>query len=427
MKQFRYIAPGMLLVLIASPLVQARDFSARVSVVSAESDNAFKSTEDTIDERQDAYVLSLTGNYANDFLTTEVNYTGSDERFAKASQEERRFLEGRSMLLLGALTDPADIEFKHSRTSLLSTPDAINLSNNQDERESLSVIPRLKKRVTAADLLIASVDYTQIHFLKNDLNDSERSSAQFNWVHQSTQVSELNFLVQRTDIGFDNFPDADYVYSSAVATYSTQLRKLSYTLAAGYNRSEPSTGDTYGSPTYALSVAFKDPLNSLQLMLAQSITDSSMENGNLAFVSPIIDGESTYKVDQIKRRNASLSWGSNFICDKCSLSVSVHRGVDDYVVLPDEINIQGASVAFTYNLSKRSAVSLRSSSSEQEFVGELLGRDYTIDRTTLDYRYDFDGGFSLRFFAEQEERGSENNATTYQETLLGGELTWTIF
>ena len=427
MNQFRYIARGMLLVFIASPLVQARDFSASVSVKSAESDNALKTTEDPIDERQDSYVLSLSGDYANDFLTTEVDYTGSDERFAEGSQEERSYLEGRSMLLLGALTDPVDIEFKHSRTTLLGTPDAIDISDNQDERETLSVIPRLKKRMSSSDLVIASVDYTQTHFLKNRLNDSERLSALLNWLHQSSEVNQLNLQVQRTDISFDQFPSADYIYSSAVATYSTQLRKLAYTLAAGYNRSERSDDETYSSPTYAFSITYNDPLNSLQLMVAQAITDSSMGSGNLSFIDPTIDGESTYKVDQIKRRNASLTWVGNFICDRCSLTASAHSGVDDYVVLPDEIKIQGALLGFSYNLSKRSSFVFNASRTEQKFIGDLLGKDYLLEASTAYYRYEFDAGVSLRFFVEQEERDSDDKMAVYKEKLVGGELTWTIF
>ena len=141
------------------------------------------------------------------------------------------------------------LEFKHARSKLLSTPDAIDISDNQDGRETLSVIPRLKKRMSSSDLVIASVDYTQTHFLKNRLNDSERLSALLNWLHQSSEVNQLNLQVQRTDISFDQFPSADYIYSSAVATYSTQLRKLAYTLAAGYNRSERSDDETYSSPT----------------------------------------------------------------------------------------------------------------------------------------------------------------------------------
>lgn len=427
MNQFRYMARVMLVLLIASPLVQARDFSARVSVRSAESDNALKSTEEPIVERQDTYILSLSGEYTNDYLTTEVDYTGSDERFAKDSQEERDYLEGSSRLLLGALTDPVDIEFNHSRKTLLSKPDAINLSDNQDERETLNVVPRLKKRMSAADLVTASVDYTQTRFVKTPLNDSERSSVQLNWLHQSTRVSQINFLAQRTDIAFDKFPNADYIYSSAVATYSTQLRNLAYTLAAGYNRSERSNDEAHGSPTYAFSVAFNNQLNSLKLMLSQAITDSSIGGGSLSFSDPTMDDESIYKVDQIERKNASIGWVANFICDKCSLTASVQRGVDEYLVLPDEIKTQGASFGFAYSLSKRSSLSFRASRTEQKYVGDLLGKDYLIDTSSAIYRYDFDAGVSLGFFVEQEERDSDDMMMVYKEQLVGGELSWTIF
>lgn len=426
MNQFRYIARGLLAVLVAAPLVQARDFSAAVSVKSAESDNALKSTEEPIVERQDTYQLTLNGDYDNTFLKAEVDYTGSDERFAEESQERRRYLEGNSMLLLGALTDPADIQFKHSSTALLGTPEAIDITNNQDERETLSVIPRLKKRLSAADLVIAAVDFTQTSFKKNNLNDSERSSAQLSWLHQSTKVNEFGLQGQYTDIAFDNFPGADYVYSSAVATYSTQLRKLAYSVAAGYNRSERADDTTYNSPTYSFSVAYNDPLNSLQLMLGQAITDSSMGSGNLSNPDPLADG-SIYKVDQIERSSASLTWVGNFICANCSLTASVQSNTDDYVVLPDEINSRGASLGFSYELSRRSSLEFRAARTKQKYVGDLDGKDYSLDFATAAYRYEFDAGVSLRFFIEQEDRDSDDKMAVYDERLVGGELSWAIF
>ena len=152
-----------------------------------------------------------------------------------------------------------------------------------------------------------------------------------------------------------------------------------------------------------------------------------MGSGNLSFIDPTIDGESTYKVDQIKRRNASLTWVGNFICDRCSLTASAHSGVDDYVVLPDEIKIQGALLGFSYNLSKRSSFVFNASRTEQKFIGDLLGKDYLLEASTAYYRYEFDAGVSLRFFVEQEERDSDDKMAVYKEKLVGGELTWTIF
>lgn len=427
MNQLRYIARGLLAVLVVAPLVQARDFSARISAKSAESDNALKTAEAPIDERQDTYQLTVSGDYDNTFLKAEVDYTGSEERFAENSQERRRYLEGDSMLLLGALTDPVDIQFKHSSTALLGTPDAIDITDNQDERESLSIIPRLKKRMSAADLVIAAVDITQTSFEKNNLNDSERASAQLSWLHQSTKVNQLSLQGQYTDIAFENFPRADYVYSSAVATYSTELRKLAYSVAAGYNRSERADDVTYGSPTYAFSATYNDPLNSLQLMLGQMITDSSMGSGTLSNLDPLADGDSLYKVDQIERRSASLTWVGSFICDNCTLTASLHSSTDDYVVLPDEIKNQGASLGFSYNLSRRSSLEFRAARTEQKFVGDLVGQDYLLDRASASYRYKFDAGASLRFFVEQEERDSDDKIAVYEERLVGGELAWTIF
>lgn len=198
-------------------------------------------------------------------------------------------------------------------------------------------------------------------------------------------------------------------------------------MVAGYNRSERSNDETYGSPTYAFGVTYNDSLNSLQLMLSQSITDSSMGGGGLLGLDPLADSDSVYKVDQIKRKNASIDWVSNFLCDKCSVNASLQKGTDDYVVLADEIEIQAASLGFSYDLSKRSSFSIEASTSEQKFVGDLFGKDYSIEKATAYYHYKFDGGISLGLFIEQEERDSKDITAIYEEKLIGGELSWVIF
>lgn len=422
MKKSRNYSKTLLFIAIISSVSEAKDFSGHIAASVGESDNAGKTSTDPISEKQESYEIGLSGDYDNTYLSASVDYTGTDNRFAEKSQRDQQYLEGKSMLQLGSLTDPVDVQFNHSRKTLLSSPDEINITNNQDEREMLSATPRIKKRISDADLLVGSVEVADINFIESDINDSERQTAILAWTRSSSKVSQFNVQLQRADVKFPNSEDANYTYTAAVATYTTELRKLQYTLALGYNRSERETQESFGKPTYALSITYNSGLNSLQLMGSQAITDSSYGGGNLPSVNQSPTSDGVFKVDQIQRRNAELTWTNKFLCNKCTMNVSIHHSNDDYVVLPDEIRQQGGRVDLTYDFSAQSSLSLGYGVSENKFIGSLAGEDYELDSASIQYRYFFNSGISFRLFAEEEKRESDGSVKVYDETFVGVSL-----
>ncbi len=426
MKQFLRVKPGALLLSLMSGMASAQQLSGHISASSGESDNAYKSETNVLTERQDSYEIALAGEYNNQFLSATAEYTGLDQRFAEHSQEDKRTLDGSASLMLGAPSDPVDLQLKHSRHTLLSAPDDINITTNQDEREIVSIIPRVKKRISAADMLLASVDFTQIDFTKNELNNSKRTTAALSWLRRASKVSSINLQAQQSDINFDNFDSADYRYTNAVVVYSTQLRNLSYSLAVGYNRSERDSGDNYGSPTYAVSTGYKTALHSFKLMSSKAITDSSMGNGNIQGVNqnPINDG--SFKVDQIDRINTELSWGTQILCIKCTLGFSLHQNRDDYLLLADEGRQEGGSASFAYAFSENIKASYRASDMKQRFVGSLIGRDYDYKTQRLDLGIGFAESFNFRIFMEIEDRDSDDNDRTYNEEFVGAAISYSF-
>ncbi|QEY17304.1 hypothetical protein D0C16_15735 [Cellvibrio sp. KY-GH-1] len=424
MKQFLRVKPGALLLSVMSGMASAQQFGGHISASSGESDNAYKSETRLLTERQDTYEVALAGDYTNQFLSGTAEYTGLDRRFAEHSQEDVRTLDGAASLMLGAPTDPVDLQLKHSRHTLLSAPDEINVTTNQDEREIVSVIPRVKKRISAADMVLASADFTQIDFTKNELNNSKRTTAALSWIRRASKVSNINLQAQQSDIKFDNFDSADYRYTNAVVVYSTQLRNLSYSLAVGYNRSERDSGDNYGSPTYAFSTSYKTPLHSFKLMSSKAITDSSMGNGNVRGVNQNPDNDGAFKVDQIERVNTEVSWGTQALCIKCTLSLSLHQNKDDYLLLPDEGRQEGGSASFTYSFTEDIKASYKASDLRQRFVGSLIGRDYDYKTQRLELAIGIVESFSFRVFMELEDRDSDDNDRTYNEEFVGAALSY---
>lgn len=426
MKYFLRISPAGILLGIISNGVVAQELGGHISVSSGESDNAFKSATNFLSERQDTYEAGLAGRYNNQYLSATAEYTGQDKRFAKGSQEDRSFLDGSSSLLLGSLSSPVDLQVKHSQRTLLSAPDDLNITTNQDEREIISVIPRIRKRITDADLLSLSADYSQIEYAKNELNNSTRTLGELSWLHSISRVSDIRFLAQQSDISFDNFEFADYRYSNSAIVYSTSLRKLSYSLMVGYNKSEREIGGDYSGSTYSFNASYKAPLHTFKLISGRSITDSSMGGGNVQSVNQNPNSDGAHRVDQIERTNTELSWSTEFICSKCSADISLHQNSDDYLVLGDEGRQQGGAFTFAYAFTKKSRLSYRISDMKQEFSGSLVGRDYTYQTQSVEYEFKFTDSLGFRAFYEREDRDSDSNQRTYIEEFVGAAVTYSF-
>jgi hypothetical protein len=402
----------------------AQGFGGSVSVSSGESDNAFKTEDNLLSERQDTYKLGVKGEYSNQFLSATAEYTGQDQRYAKGSQEDKAFVEGSSALLLGAASSPVDLELKHSRRTLLGAPDDINISTNQDDREILSVIPRFKKKLSNADLFIASAEFTHIEFTKNELNNSERVTAALSWLRDISRISSLSLEVEQTDISFENFNVADYRYTNSMLVYSRQLRRLAYSLAAGYNQSERELGGTYDSPTYTASVNYKTAYHNFQLTSNRAITDSSLGGGNVPSVNLNPTNDGAFNVDQIERTNTELSWTTQILCIRCTAGFSWYSNKDNYLVLSDEGRQKGGAVNFSYAFSDNARLSYRFSDMKQTFAGTLLGKDYNYRTQLLEVSFDLSRDIGTRVFYEKEARDSDTNSRTYEENFFGAAISY---
>ena len=422
MKRFMRINSVGLLLGLLSSYAAGQQFGGQLSISSGESDNARKLENNKLEERQDTYEFGLNGKYSNQFLSATAEYTGQDQRFAEDSQEERKYVDGSSSIILGGAADLFDIELKHSRRTLLTAPDDLNITNNQDDREIVSAIPRIKKRITDADFLALSADFSRVDYKKNELNNSDRVSADFSWLRSVSKTSSVNLMLQQTDIEYKHFKDADYRYSSAALSYSTQLRKFSYSLTAGYNQSERDLGDEYSSPTYSFSAQYLASYHSFQLSANRAITDSSIGGGNITSVNLDPTDDGAYNVDQIERTSAELSWGTQVICVKCTFGISAYINQDEYLVLPDERQQQGASVSFGYSFSDRTSFSYRISKMEQDFDGMLSGKDYTYKTQVAELSFDISSGLGLKVFFENEDRESDQNERTYVENFVGAAI-----
>lgn len=424
MKLSTHVKSTGLVIGLLSNAVAAQHLGGALTISSGESDNAFKSKTVHVSERQDTYKLRVEGGYDNQFLSATAEYTGEDRRFAKESQEDRTFVEGRSSVLFGAASDPVDLQLKHSRRTLLSSPDELNISSNQDDREMLSAIPRFKKRISNADFLTATADYTKIDFTRNELNNSERVTGSLSWMREISKVSNLSLQAEQTDVSFDNFDFADYSYTNYFLMYSVSLRRLAYSFAAGYNQSERDVGKNYSSPTYTANLSYQTGYNNFNLTSNRAITDTSMGGRNLPSVNQNPTNDGAYNVDQIERTSTEISWVTQALCIKCTLGFSLHSNKDKYINFEDESKQTGGAVNLSYRLSDKASLSYRYSDMEQEFSGTLIGRDYRYITQFLELDMSVSRSIHVRIFYEREDRDSDSNYRVYKEDFIGGAVSY---
>lgn len=408
------------ILLVSSPLLAEGTLGGRLYALAGESDNAFKSEIDLVDERQDEYGLDVDGTYVNSLIDSSLSYQAKEQRFTEESQEDKSTLEGTSSLLIGKEYHPLDLLLSHSRTSLLKESDQIALTDNVDAREIFSAAPTLRGRLTSADTLQLTANYTDIQFLETDQLDSSRQGASLAWVRRNSPIQQVQLAVQAMDIKFDNFAESNYTYRKAMLGYATGLRKLSYKVELGYNQSDPQIGETYTSPAYSAVLGYKTGLQEIELTGSQVITDSSFGSGNQSSINelPGSDGSSG-DASRLERRDMQARWTTSSVCIKCTLSLSVFVQEDDYLEENNESRHWGGNLRFSYNFSDAAMMTLGYSSSEQESEGEDAERNFDLSVLSAEYSYNFINDLSVRFRVEDEKRSSEISMDEYRERYMG--------
>jgi len=416
-----------MLLLVSCP-VFANEFTGAVSVLTGQSDNALKATDEKIDERQDEYRVNIGGNYANEVIELEAEYSASDYRFAEDSQESEQFLEGNSSVLIGKEHQPADLLITHSRKTLLRSSDEKALIKNQDEREILALSPTLRANISSTDSIYVTGSASQISYTHNELFDSTRSGATVGWSHDISRIQAFKLAAQQIDVEFDNLNDANYTYRRAEIIYGAALRRLTYNMKAGYNETESQLGLNFDGPTYDISLAYKSGLHEITLISSQVITDTSLGGANMPSVdgSPSSDGERMEGSEQIERLNSELRWESFVVCDKCNVFVSIYQRDESYLIADLSAKTRGLATGFIYRLSKPATISVRTGKNNLTYTGLDLGKNYDLRQSSIEYSYKFINGLSVKLFAQQEKRTSDSLDQRYLENYVGGGLEYTF-
>jgi len=413
------------LILLIVNQSEANEFGASLSANSLMSDNTTKSADEPIEERQDIYQLGLTADYANWLVDADVNYNFYAQKFAENSQVDDEYLDGSSTLEFGKEHDPLGLVLSHSSRMLLQSPDAVDLIENQQERQIISAAPILRQRIFGADTIFLQGQATLVSFPDDDSQDSKRNSLSLGWTHPLSKISTVQFSAQQTDVSFDEQPISDYSLTDAMVAYSAQLRKLNYRVAVGYNELEREFGESHGAPSYNASLGYATGYHQINASLGREITDTSFGNGNIDDATTIPGGDGlSQNLDQIDRKKANLDWQTSVICARCSLLVGLSFVEDDYLEREETSLNTYARTTFIYSLSNAANLTFRADRSKYAFKNKQIGSNYSMNYFSLEYNYRFLNGFDVQLFTRKEERDADQTQTNYDENVYGAGVSY---
>lgn len=416
---------GLCFPIVTLPALAAVE--VELGAISRYSDNALRTSNDKISERQDEYRISILADYENSLIDLDTDYRASENRFDKETQPDRSVIEGNAELLIGKANHPVDLLLVHSRRSVLGAPDQLNLLQNEDERQIFSAIPTVRLRLSPVDNLLVRGDYTDVDFRYADIFNSERTGGSLIWQHRFSSISELEVAAQHTEISYAALPGNDYEFQSASITYSTELRYLSYRVSAGYNVSKPEVGEEFSAPSYRVEVDYRTGFNTFSLRASQQITDTSLGDGNRGLLDNInLEDATGVGLDQFESRVAELRWQNQSICNRCSAYASLLYEQEQYQTLIEDNNQNVASIGFNYQISRASSIGFEASRRERRFESDVNRTDFTLNSVGVDYRYTFINDLDVQLFFIFDKSESDGDLLTYKERVSGVALAYTF-
>lgn len=404
----------------SAPLSAEDNWQMRVNLESEYTDNALKTEEPTLSERQDQAMIGLSGSYENDTLLLDASYQAREHRYSEDSQRDRSLYEGQGSLMLGKAHDPAQLSISHSRDTVWNTPNAVELLENTDERDIFTATPILRWQPSRADNVELRGQFSSVEYRYSTQRDSEREGAQFSWSRSLSETSLLSLSARQTDVEFDAIPSANYSYENYSISYDVQLRRLNYRVEVGRNESDSAVGENLSSPTYLLNLGYGENSNRLELQLRQYITDNSSGSGNRNPLSNFAPGDSTAgQVDQIERQRAEIDWRYNRLCQRCSLSMTVYYQEDDYRQETEDRTQIGGSARAGYKFGQHASMNLSWRRRDESFAEDVEREGFETERWRLSYEYRFSGGLTFDLYGIQRERQSQAGARNYEESRGG--------
>jgi hypothetical protein len=416
------VALGLVSSAAAAQTNLGNSFGGNISADTGNSNNALRALdgEKRLVERQDSFGLSVQGNYESAYLSATANYSALSERYSEESQPSRDSLIGSSTIRLGKSQDFFSLEMQHSRSSLLSSPELVNLSSDLEDREIISFLPRLQTKLGKVDQFYIQGQIDSVNYQASELLNSTRQMVEIGDIHYLSEVDSVGGSIKNSSIDFDFIESAAYDVTIWNLYYHASLRQLDYQLTLGESQTELADGKTIKSPTYSFEANYRSGKNQWSLNIERSITDTSFGNGNSSPLEPDENSSDAMVsgAEQLDRKSASLNLDIGNLCERCALGVGTLVSQDTQLLDDVETSRYGWQSSFDYQLSRRGTLGISYNTSIQKY--ELNdGSRFNTETIGFEYRYQFLSGIGLSVVTWREKRKDTTVNLGYVERYSG--------
>ncbi|MDN3638494.1 hypothetical protein QWY82_06705 [Simiduia curdlanivorans] len=401
-------------------------FGGSLTARITQTDNARKTEDALISERQDELGGSLFANYENSLLQFDADYNLNGTNYTEDSQDNQNFIEGQAALQIGKEKDLFDLLLSQSQRTQYGSPDDVALNENLDDRTVWTATPSLKMQLSEVDTLAVQGTYSLVEYRTNSTRDSTRAGGVVYWRHRLSAISSFNLSVGADQIEYPNGDLDDYDSLNARLSYTAQTRYLNYTVLAGVNNATfADGGKDYTAPMFKIDVTYENGGQAFEFNASQDITDSSIGDGNQDGVDPT-PGNDGVGVDQMERKQFGLRWRTQSICSRCSFDLYAQYRDDEYRRLKQENNDESsAGLMLRYRLTERAGVEFGYRRQWQQYA-QIDRPSFTRDYLSLMYLYDFTQRFNGSLFYQFEAAEGEVGSNEYEQNNYGFALTYSF-
>ena len=353
-------------------------------------DNPLRLEQPDDSERQHEYGLNGSIDATSGKTSLTADYNIERNTFSEESQQDETVWTGQSNLGFTEVLRGFSLEFEHSIGRVLNQPDSVDLISNTREKESFSVSPSYKARVSAGTALLLQGTFSDTSYEELELNDSRQNAVLFQFQRQIQPSLSYAVGVNQTSTRFDTNTSSDYDQRRLFLDIRRQFDHFDYLARVGVSEVSYDNSDreNINDAFFELEANYRRFGNVFYFYASSMVTDSSTGSSVTDFTTNSFAQEGNIGVqDQIEEKNMSFSYNTRNVCGRCAFGLDFSYKKLEYLteVLNDTGSLKG-EVAFDYSVTKNTTLELGHRYISESFDNDS-DRDFDEQRSTLGVRF----------------------------------------
>lgn len=395
-------------------------FSAEVNAESIFTDNALKTANDELSERQDTLSIGVNGQQTNRYNSLKLAYSADHTYFSENSQEDANTIEGDAQWILGKEFDWFNLTLEDSRRKVLRSSTATPLLSNTGERELITITPQFRLHVSPVDQIIIGASREDVQIKRVAAADAVRDTAHLIWQHNLSPTDQLLFSLNQGESTRQTSDEPDYQYQIASLGYQARLSHLGYGINLGYQKTQTKGQADFDKPNYQINLSYDKNGHSISFEASSAVTDTLFGDGNGNSLDNTLTQDSLSQAyDLVKLSQASLSWASPSLWRGLRLNAQTQYSSHDYYTLAEDYTEQAVALSLNYNFAVHTRGTLQLERGDSSFDQTLLNSDYQEDNILLRVSHEFARDLSADFLLRTIKRHSDGAGNEYSERRVG--------